>query len=438
MKLIDLLAHTSDEELERLAHEHAHASEKLSRAHLLSTIEGVLRSHRFLHEYLFNRHPPTFAILTTLLDAENYASPAVGFKDLVNAETKRLTELVAKGEVLARDDQLRVYRRVLYQALSNDNQIDPSEASLLAVLRNELEVTPSDHFLICHHPELSEYWDQPEAFIRELHALRSAGVVFVRDGLTVLPEDVAQVVRHVIGVEVPRLAMRRFFKYLTNAELGNALQEAGAPSGGAKDERIERLVTHLVQPRTVMRQKGFTLERLRELCDNVGARTSGNKDELVDRIVTHVAAGRDIVSAPEPPPPIEEDRMLTEERFTCLFAQLRGHELLAILGEFELRKSGTKETLARTLWLAHRAESSLLEVLSNGELEKILVRLDLRTTGNKSERIARLVDHFAQMTPEQMNDLKRIKMTPEMIALENAVLIDAIPITDESVELAKQ
>jgi hypothetical protein len=44
MRLVDLLAETSVEELERLAHEHARADEQLSRPQLLGTIEGVRSS----------------------------------------------------------------------------------------------------------------------------------------------------------------------------------------------------------------------------------------------------------------------------------------------------------------------------------------------------------------------------------------------------------
>src|SRR5689334_20245217 len=48
MRLPDLLAGMSDEELARLAHEHAHSDEDDSRSARLTTVENVLRSHRFL------------------------------------------------------------------------------------------------------------------------------------------------------------------------------------------------------------------------------------------------------------------------------------------------------------------------------------------------------------------------------------------------------
>src|SRR4051812_34425372 len=115
MRLADLLAESSLDDLERLAHEHARANEQVSRPQLLSTIESVLRSHRFLHEFLMNRQPPTFAVMTLLLDAPEYALPMSGFREAVLAETARLCHAIDAREILARDDQLRVYRKVLYQ-----------------------------------------------------------------------------------------------------------------------------------------------------------------------------------------------------------------------------------------------------------------------------------------------------------------------------------
>lgn len=394
MRLADLLAETSIDDLERLAHEHARADEHIARPQLLATIEGVLRSHRFLHEFLINRQPPTFAIVTLLLDSPDYSLPTTGFREAVLAETNRLCQAIDSRAILARDDQLRVYRRVLYQARSNDGMIDTIEAAILGVLRQELEIPQVEHYLIEHHRELREFWRQDEAFVRELHELRSAGLVYVRDGKTLLPEDLAQVIRNVLGVDMSATAARRLYGYLSNAELHDALAAIDAPTSGSKEERIERLVAHMTQPRVILRLRTVGLERLREICKEIATNVSGAKDELVDRIVTHVAAGRDIHREPEPPPPIDEPRRLSEERFAHLFSRMRGHELAAMLSQFELRRWGTKEAQVRTLWDAHRSEETLLSVLSSGDLEAVLKRLDLKTAGSKVDRTQRLVAHF--------------------------------------------
>lgn len=395
MRLADLLEESETEELERLAHEHARADEQLSRAQLLSTIEGVLRSHRFLQELLLNLQPPTFAVMTLLLDAPGFSLPTTGFRELVLQETSRLCAALDAREILARDDQLRVYRRVLYQARSNDALIDSSEGAILGVLRQELEITQVEHFLIEHHADLREFWRQDGAFVRELHALRSAGLVFVRDGNTLVPEDLAVAIRNVLGIDMSSTAARRLYERLSNQDLYEALAHIQAPTTGSKDERISRLISHMAQPRIVLRIRAIGLEKLRDICRDIGAAVSGVKDELVARIIAHVAAGRDLSREPEPPPPVVETRELNHTQFSALFSQLRGLDLAAILGEFDLRRWGTKETQIETLWDAHRSEPTLLNALSSADIESLLRKLELRAAGSKSERIRRVIDHFA-------------------------------------------
>lgn len=396
MRLADLLANTSLEELDRLAHEHAKLDERLALPQMLATIEGVLRSYRFVQEFLINRQPPTFAIMTQLLDAPEFTLQTAELSDRVLTETARICAALDATDLLKRDDQLRVYRRVLYQARSNDLQIDPSEAAILGVLRQELDITQVEHCLIEHHADLREFWHQSDELTRELVALRSAGLVFTKEGHTLLPEDVAPVVRQVLGIDMPRPAARRLFEHLSGHDLQGALQAIGAVSSGSKEERIERLLGHMVQPRVVLRRVG--LETLRAICRDIGAPVSGTTEDLVERIVSHMNAGRDLVPEIQPPPaPPEEPRRLSELRFNLLFAQLRGHVLAGILGEFDLRRWGTKDLQVRTLWDSHRSETTLLSRLSNFELDVVLRRLSLRTGGSKIDRIERLVEHFSSL-----------------------------------------
>lgn len=393
MRLADLLAETSLDDLERLAHEHAKAEEALPRPLLLATIESVLRSYRFIQDSLFNRQPPTFAIMTLLLEAPGFTLPTSEFRQLVEAETTRIAAALDARELLQRDDQLRTYRRVFYQARSNDMLLDPSELAILGVLRQELQIAQVEHFAIEHHADLREFWHQDGAFLRELHALRSTGILFLKEGQIVLPEDLAHVVRQVLGVEMSRDAARRLFQQLSSQDLHGALHAIGAPTSGSKEDRVERLVRNMAQPRAVLR--GLGLDTLRDVCRHVGTSISGSKDDLVTRIVSHVGSGRDLIGEPEPTPPPAEPRELPEERFALLFTQLRGHELAAILGEFDLRRFGTKELQVQTLWGAQRSEVTLLSCLSNVDLDTILRRVDLKTGGSKAERIARLVSYFA-------------------------------------------
>ncbi len=210
-----------------------------------------------------------------------------------------------------------------------------------------------------------------------------------------LPEDLALLVGQALGVEMVPACAARLYSHLSNSELAEALAVVDARASGTKEERIDRLVAHKVQPRAVLRQ--VSLETLRTICRNVNAAVSGSKEELVERIVAQFAARLDL-PVPEAPPraPVCEVRALEEQRFRALFYALRGSELSEILTAFpELRQSGSKELRAATLWASHRSEATLLLELSNRKLEDILIRLELKIAGSKRERVDRLIHHFA-------------------------------------------
>src|SRR5688500_18398409 len=116
MRIAHLLAGLSDEDLERLALEHVRTDERLARPQLCNLLEGALRSYRFVNDFIINRQPPTFAMLTLLLDAAGYQLPLADFQERVMAETRRLAGLIDSGELLARGHQLHLYRRALYEA----------------------------------------------------------------------------------------------------------------------------------------------------------------------------------------------------------------------------------------------------------------------------------------------------------------------------------
>src|SRR6266853_3533231 len=393
MRLAPLLADLSDEQVGRLAKEHLKTEEPLSRAAMCYLIEGVLKSFRFVQDFVFTRRPPTFALLTALLDASEYSLPAERLRELAAEETQRLCELVTSGEILGRQDQLRIYRRVLCTARRCDVDIDSSESSLLNVLRAEFGISNVEHFLLEHHQDLQEFWKTDDSLSHELHALEAAGLIFARDGLIFLAEDMAPLVRQTLGVDMPAQNARRLFEMLSNAELYEALQIVDARTSGSKDDRIERLLLHWVQPRLVL--STLPLDSLRRICRETSAAVSGSKDDLIARIIAYLAAGLD--QAPvddEGSPPVQEERVLDQARFILLFSSLRGHELSRILGAFPaLRQSGSKEGRAATLWEAHRSETTLLSALMNREIEDALFRSGLKLGGSKGERIARLIEH---------------------------------------------
>lgn len=393
MRLASLLTSVSDEVLDTLAREHIRTDEKLSKPQLLNFLEAALCNYRFAHDYVTTRQPPTFALLTQLLDAPDHRLPHAGFRERVMAETTALADAIDRGEVLDRDRNFVLYRRALYEARRNDLDLNSSEAAILSVLRREIGMSQVDHFLIEHHSDLREFWQRDGSFDHELNALTSAGLVFVHEGEVVIAEEVAAPLWQTLGIDMPTDSARRLFGYLSNAELVDALDEAGARTSGTKEARLERLVLERIQPRVVLRSLG--LPSLREICRATSLSITGNKDELVERIISQFAQRKDIQVEETPEPPVREERHLGEENFRILFNSFTHQEITDILRRFPaLRQTGTKEVRVRTLWDAHLAETTLLSNLMNRDLEEILHRLGLRLGGSKSERIARIVTHF--------------------------------------------
>lgn len=400
MRLASLLAALSDEDLGRLAVEHVRPDAKLLRPQLCNFLETAIQSYRFVQQFILNRQPPTFAILTLLLDAPEYALPAQGFPDRVLEETRRIADLLDRGELLARENGLRLYRAALHEARRNDIDINGSEGSMLAVLRREQEIAQVEHFLIEHHQDLREFWDKEHCFPHEQNALRSAGLVFAHQGRMVIAEEVAPAIRQTLGIEMPTDGARRLLGYLANAEMGTALGAAGSRTAGSKETRLERILTERIQPRVVLRSVG--LSTLRDICREAGAPVAGNKDELIDRVIDHFTQGKDQQIEEPPAPRRHEERRLDVERFIMLFSVLLHQELTDILRRYpDLRQTGTKEIRIATLWGASLAEDTLLSELMNRDLEDILHRLGLRLAGSKQERIARIIDHFAKGSAEK-------------------------------------
>jgi ribosomal protein L12E/L44/L45/RPP1/RPP2 len=396
MRLAALLAELPADQLERLAAEHLGQDENVSRTALCATLEGVLRSYSFVRKFVGDRFPPTFSILEVLLDADDWTCPAASFRDAVAERTAALVDRVKTGDLVGRDASLRLYRRVLVEARRNDLVLDASETAILGVLRRELVIRPAEHFLIEHHSDFHEFWAKEDAFLSEMNALRSCGLVFGHAGNILLAEEVVPLVRQTLGFEMASASRRRLLGRLSGGDLAEILGKCELKTSGTRDEKLERLLASYVQPSEVLRL--LPLQTLRDICRDANASVSGSKDELVDRLVDHFLHTLDIKPHSElPPPPLREPeaRALDEVRFRALFSSLKGDDLTDILAGIDSsRITGAKDTKVALLVDSMLAETSLLEKLTNRALEETLSRMRLRTAGSKRERIDRLLEYF--------------------------------------------
>ena len=398
MRLASLLAELSSEDLERLGAEHLGHEEHFTRASLCTTLEGVLRSYSFVRKFVGDRLPPTFSILAELLDSPGWTCPLSTFRDAVSERSRVLSERIASGDLLSRDDGLRLYRKVLLEARRNDLMLDAGESAILRVLRHELGIRPVEHFLVEHHSDFREF-SNPDSALSEMFALKSAGLIFVHDSRVVLPEEVVPLVSQTLGIEMPARARRRLLEQLSSSHLAEALGECGLKTSGSREERLERLFASFVQPSEVLRL--LQLTTLREICRESNATCSGSKDELVERLLRHFASDSDVPTPASPTPrPEPEPRELPSTRFRTLFASLRGADLTDILEDLgSSRSTGAKDLKVDLVEATPYSEVTLLSMLTNRALEDALDRLRLRTAGSKAERTRRLIDYF-QTAPE--------------------------------------
>lgn len=401
MHLAALLAELPEDQLERLVIEHLGKEQDISRASLCMTLEGVLRSYSFVRNFIINRQPPTFTILEALLDTDGYALPLSGFREMVIEGTKLLCDRVGSGEILGRDDQLRLYRRVFAEARRSDLTLDPSETAILGVLRRELGIRHVEHFLIEHHPDLQTFWNTEQAFLHEMNALRTSALVFAHAGQVLLAEEVVPLVRQTLGLEMPKANRRRLYERLSGADLNDVLAHVGLKTSGSKQDKVDRLLANYVQPGEVLEE--LSLATLRELCRETNAQVSGAKDELVERLLEHFLHGADLRKPSDPPPVLApEPRVLDETRFRALFASLKGDELTDVLaGIGSSRLTGSKETKVSVIWQSRFSEVTLLSELTSRCIEEILSRNRLRTSGAKRDRVDRIVEFFRTL-PEVM------------------------------------
>lgn len=401
MKLREILDRLEPAELERLASDKVHSSDhvRLPLSILLSELESVLRSFSYVQRALAERHPPTFATLSLLLEAEGNELPISALRARVEEETQALCDRAARDEGLLPEKQYALYRRILAEAWKSDLVIEASEANLLAALRRELSITYREHMFLAHHPELQPFWRSERAFERERNALMSAGILFAVEERYVIPIEIAPMVRAAWDIQLSTAAMRRLCEEISITDLADSLRALRLPSSGTKEEKIGTLVSSLVSPREMLQTLNL-VTTLRNVARRVGCSASGTKDELVERLLEHFEKDLDLAHATqaEPPEPAgpkaaPEPKALEETAFRHLFSRLTNEELYEVLAGCEdLRLSGSKDVRIASLWNSPYSEASLLGRLTNRTLAGLLERCALKTSGPKDEKVQRLID----------------------------------------------
>jgi hypothetical protein len=403
MRLLEMLSLLDETALEELRQEHLTNAEG-AREDICLDLERELRSPSHVRATIVNLQPPGFCILNQILESADYSVPFTSLKERVMEESMMIAARVSSGDLASGDRDRGIYRRVLVEAQRSDLELDPSEVKLLAILRVELGIRTVEHFLMQHHDDFHAFWRTEHAFLDAMRSMRDRGLAFVSDGQLRLPVDLVPSVRQVLGLEGTNASRRRLFEKLGNEDLKRGLEGAGLKLGGAKDERLQRLLDHYIQPREVLEL--MALGDLRELCRQANITQGGAKDALVERVAQHFAAGWDVrTPEPAPPPPPPEPRVLAPADFDALFGSLRGEDLSDILTGIEAsRVSGSKESKVAILRNSLFSEASLLMHLDTKQLENALSRRHLKVAGAKRDRVARLLSSWAGEPSSAISD----------------------------------
>jgi len=402
MRLLEMLPLLDDHVLSELKHEHLGEETGDSRDEICASLERELKSPNHLRATVMNLQPPGFCILGRLLEAPGFMVPFGALKDQVIEESLMLAARVSAGDLAGGNRDRDIYRKVLVEARRSDLELDPSEIKLLGILRSSFGIRTVEHFLMEHHDDFHAFWKTDHGFLDVMRTLRGRGLGYMLDGNLCLPSDLAPTVRQILGIEGTAASRRRLYDRLSNEDLRKALETAGLRLSGLKDERLQRLLDHYIQPREVL--EAVTMADLKELCRNADIVVSGTKEELVERIALHFAGDLDIRKPePAPPPPPPEDRLLTPQAFVALFESLRSEDLSDILTGIESsRVTGSKEAKVALLRDSRFSEMSMLMHLDAKQLESILAKKKLKLAGAKRERISRLLAHseLDEVAPE--------------------------------------
>ncbi len=253
------------------------------------------------HDPDYNRGQLKAMVLAVLLQEETHSLPEHKLDAKVIEFEKGIAERAAGFDLAAvrkadpdRWHNLDTYRIVLDAAWSNDGQISPDEARLLAVLRGHLGISMEEHWVISGHigrfPKSGGTLHTPDEVNDARKDLQRQGVVWnYRDESNqnndVIPAEVAPVCREWSGQELQAVNYRRLLSHdsILLPDLRTALEARGLDRSGNKPDLIARAVASDLRPTSVL--GGLDRERLSAMCGSFGLKSSGAKAELIARLV---------------------------------------------------------------------------------------------------------------------------------------------------------
>jgi len=397
MKLSEILEKYSDPAIDQLAADKVDESAnlRLPRSVILQEIQAALSSLSYVASALAPSRPPTYAFIKLLLDAPNHMQAVEGFQEKVLSTTREMTQRVQTGKGLSAGKNYQLYINVLKNAWESDNEIDRSEAQLLEALRGELGIWTREHFLLEHHPDVRQLWDNSSAYVSARNHLLLTGLVLTYENNYAIADEVALQIRRSWGIDLEKAPYTRLLNLVKNEQLHIVLTNTGLLLSGTKYERIDRIVNALIPPAELL--NFMQIEELRKFCRNNGVQVSGRKSEVVSNIIDFFDRGldlhEDIIEEEVSPLPSEpEERELSEEVFIKLLQNLTNDQLYDVLSQSFLKTSGVKDEKIKRLIESPWSDISIINRLRKSDLSGLCRKLDIQVSGVKSVLIDRLID----------------------------------------------
>lgn len=406
--LRDLLSTYSEQDLEKLAKDKIEDFEhlRLPKSVLIEELSNLLTSPSYIYETIAFRSPPTFEILTSLLNSPGYEAPIHGFRKTILERTKEYIDKAESGEFLNKGAGYALYVKMLHTAWESEGTVERNEACLLETLREELGLTFKEHCILEHHPRISAYWNTGNPFQRERNHLLQSGIVYVHEqnDTYVLPEEIAYQILTLWEVELDDYDYERLLSHLTKDPLSTVLDHFNLKISGTKEDLIQRIIENHIPARKALdlMQK----EDLSDVCKSIGCKSSGVKQEIIDRLINKFRYDFDLESEEETNPVeeiVEEEKQLNEQDFKILFNVFTANELQHLLSQIPtLVTYGIKEEKINRLWSGPYSEQSLLELLNKREIQAACKEFGLPVSGRKEDLIERVIDYFQRVNINYM------------------------------------
>ena len=252
-------------------------------------------------------------LVDVLLDQYDFLLPVslaeeqvIGFEQsIVNRSNEtELLDMACGNHDSSRYHDLDLYFFVLRVAWENEDAKSPDEVNLLRKLRERLRITESDHRLLeaklGKYPKPSNVLHTRAEINDARRFLQGLGLLLsVRqdDGadLDVIPEELAVVMRGILGLEMRTEGYRQLMEYRPlrrKTHLTEVLSRTGIES--ARNDTIPNLVDRVVRyvpPSKAIASTsprfGLNSDQLTSWCRQLSISTSGAVEERVRRVVAH-------------------------------------------------------------------------------------------------------------------------------------------------------